>query len=89
MKVELLQPDIAPAFSQEVSRDGGAFANALGSVMAQLKKATSAEDSFANGHGSLQAAMYERARADVALSVATATAQRVAQGINTLLNMQL
>ena len=88
MKVELLAPDVAPPLSQPTG-EGTAFARALGTVGTQLEQATNAEDAFANGGGSLQAAMYERARADVALSVATAAAGRMAQAINALLNMQV
>jgi flagellar hook-basal body complex protein FliE len=51
--------------------------------------AQSAEDAFARGAGSLQDAVYERARADVALAVATAAAQRGAQAIQSILNMQV
>ncbi len=54
-----------------------------------LAGATRAEDAFAYGAGMLEAAVYERARADVALSVATATAQRFAQAIQSVLNMQI
>ena len=54
-----------------------------------LRGAESAEDAFAAGAGSLQDAVYERARADVALSAATATAQRSAQAISSILNMQV
>jgi flagellar hook-basal body complex protein FliE len=58
----------------------------LGSV---LGKAEHAEDAFAAGTGDLQTAVYERARADVALSVATAAAQRTAQALQSILNMQV
>ncbi len=88
MKVELLAPD-APAVAQAASGDASAFTHALEQVGAQLTSATAAEDAYANGGGSLQSAMYERARADVALSVATATAQRVSQAISSVLNIQI
>ena len=88
MKVELLTPDVAQNPSAP-SGDAAFFARALGDAGAQLEKATSAEDAFANGGGTLQAAMYERARADVALSIATATAGRAAAAVNALLNMQV
>ena len=54
-----------------------------------LAGATQAEDDFAYGRGTLQDAIYERAQADVALSVATATAQRIAQAAQSVLNMQV
>jgi flagellar hook-basal body complex protein FliE len=54
-----------------------------------LNKAEGAEDAFAAGSGDLQSAIYERARADVALSVATAAAQRTTQALQSILNMQV
>ncbi len=65
------------------------FARALDAVGNALAGANRAEDAFAYGTGSLETAVYERARADVALSVATATAQRLAQAIQSILNMQI
>ena len=87
MRVEPLTPDVAPASS--ASGDGGDFARALDLVGDLLSGANRAEDAFAGGSGDLQNAVYERARADVALSVAAATAQRVAQTVQSLLNMQI
>lgn len=88
MRVELLQPDAPPAVAKP-NVDVPAFTRALDGIGAILDRATSAEDSLANGTGSLQAAVYERARADVALSVATAAAQRSAQALTAILNMQI
>jgi flagellar hook-basal body complex protein FliE len=88
MKVEALIPDV-PAASPAVPGDPDAFARALDAVGSLLGGAEDAEDSFAAKRGSLQAAVYERARADVALSVATAAAQRAAQAISSILNMQV
>jgi len=88
VNVELLIPDTASTHPAG-SSDPAQFARALDAVGALLEGATSAEDAFANGNGSLQAAVYERARADVALSVATATAQRAAQALTSILNMQI
>ena len=76
MRVEPLLPDTAP------------FA-AAGGDAGTGDVAERAEDSFAYGGGTLQEAVYERARADVALSVATATAQRIAQSVQSILNMQV
>ena len=87
MRVELLTPDVAPASS--ASADAGEFARALDLIGDLLSGANRAEDAFARGKGDLQNAVYERARADVALSVAAATAQRVAQTVQSLLNMQI
>ena len=87
MRVESIVPDV-PATSK-AEDDGGDFARALDAVGNALNGATRAEDAFAYGTGTLEAAVYERARADVALSVATATAQRLAQAIQSVLNMQI
>lgn len=88
MTVEPLVPDVAP-FATGASADAGGFARALDAVAGLLDGANRAEDAFAYGGGSLQAAVYERAQADVALSVATATAQRLTQAVQSVLNMQV
>ncbi len=88
MRVELLQPDAPPADAKP-SVDVSAFTRALDGIGSVLDRATAAEDALAKGAGSLQAAVYERARADVALSVATAAAQRTAQALTAILNMQI
>lgn len=87
MTVEPLVPDVSPAPVE--SADGSLFARALDAVGAALAGATRAEDEFAAGRATLQSAVYERAQADVALSVATATAQRIAQAVQSVLNMQV
>ncbi len=86
MRVEPLVPDAPPAVPDG---DAAAFARALDALGDVLTGATRAEDNFAYGTGSLQNAIYERAQADVALSVATATAQRIAQAAQSVLNMQV
>lgn len=88
MKVELLAPDAAPV-APRAKIDSSGFTRALDAVGALLDGANAAEDAFANGGGSLQQAVYERARADVALSIATAAAQRSAQAVTSILNMQI
>jgi flagellar hook-basal body complex protein FliE len=88
MRVEPLLPDVAPA-SIAPAPQPNAFSAILDDLGAVLGKAQHAEDAFASGSGDLQNAIYERARADVALSVATAATQRTAQGLQTLLNMQV
>lgn len=88
MRVEPLIPDAAP-FTAAGGADGGGFAKALDALGTILGGAERAEDSFAYGGGTLQEAVYERARADVALSVATATAQRITQSVQSILNMQV
>jgi flagellar hook-basal body complex protein FliE len=87
MRVEPLVPDVpaAPAGGGDAS----AFAQALDAIADALRGAQRAEDDFANGKGTLQEAVYERAQADVALSVAISTAQRVTQAVQSVLNMQV
>jgi flagellar hook-basal body complex protein FliE len=87
MRVEPLVPD-APAATDE-GGDAAGFARALDALGAALTGASRAEDDFAYGRGTLQAAVYERAQADVALSVATSAAQRLAQAVQSILNMQV
>jgi flagellar hook-basal body complex protein FliE len=88
MRVELLVPDVPPS-SRAASDESHTFVQTLDAIGAVLAGANRAEDAFAAGDGSLQAAVYERARADVALSVATATAQRAAQALQSIFNMQV
>ena len=88
MRVELLAPDVAPNPKANSDRPA-AFARALDGVGGLLERATHAENAYARGAGSLQDAVIERARADVALSIATAAAQRSAQAITAILSMQV
>jgi flagellar hook-basal body complex protein FliE len=90
MTVEPLVPD-APQTLPPVDRADAqsAFGQILDAFGSTLESAQSAEDAFARGSGSLEEAVYERARADVALSIATAAAQRTAQAITSVLNMQV
>ena len=88
MRIEALVPDVARGAPQP-SPDASAFAGALDAAGALLSGAENAEDSFAAGTGNLQASVYARAQADVALSVATAAAQRSAQALQSILNMQV
>ena len=89
MRVEAILPDAAPLQRESAPHDINAFAQALDGVGAALNRAEGAEEAFAAGSGDLQTAVYERARADVALSVATAAAQRTAQALQSILNMQV
>lgn len=89
MRVETLIPD-APPFTRAANLpQDGAFGKILDDLGSVLGKAERSEDAFASGAGDLQTAIYERARADVALSVATAAAQRTAQALQSILNMQV
>ena len=89
MTVVPLVPDAPVASPVPRDSDAGAFARALDALGDALQGAENAEDTFAAGGGTLQQAVYARARADVALSVATAAAQRSAQAISSILNMQV
>jgi hypothetical protein len=89
VKVEPLLPDAPlPAVAPRTA-DAASFAQALDAVGSALGGAERAEDAFAGGSGTLQSAVYARARADVVLAVATAAAQRSAQAISSILNMQV
>jgi flagellar hook-basal body complex protein FliE len=88
MRVEPLVADEAPPGPAAPS-DGGGFAAAIDALEQTLAGAQRAEDAFAHGSGSLQEAIYERTRADVALSAATASAQRLSQSLSAILNMQV
>jgi flagellar hook-basal body complex protein FliE len=65
------------------------FGKALQQIGEVLGRADAAEDAFASGRGQLGAAIYERAQADVVLSIATAAAQRSTQALQSILNMQV
>ena len=72
--------------------DGGLFNGLVGgleSAGAALEQAQHAERAFASGRGGLQEMVFERARADSILSVASAGASKAAQSLNTILNMQV
>ncbi len=86
MTVEPLVPDVALA---AVGGDAGGFSRTLDALANLLSDATHAEDAFAYGGATLHEAIYERAQADVALSAATAAAQRVTQAVQSILNMQI
>jgi flagellar hook-basal body complex protein FliE len=88
-------PDVASprahggAPQQSEAPQAGEFGKVLDDLGSALGKANSAEDAFANGAGDLQSAIYERARADVALAVATAASQRAAQALQAIFSMQV
>ncbi len=84
-----LLPDAPIASPSAATADGGAFGKLLDDIGASLDRASRAENSFAAHVGSLQDAVYERARADVVVSAAAAAASRVVQCVQTLTNMQV
>jgi flagellar hook-basal body complex protein FliE len=90
MTVRLLTPDSgSPDASPAAPSDDGAFARAVDAVGSIFRSAQQAEDAYARGAGSLREAVYERARADVALSIAVAAASRAAQAVQSVMNMQI
>lgn len=89
MRVETLIPDIASVPRSATAPQAAQFGKLLDDLGSVLGKAEKSENAFAAGAGDLQTAVYERARADVALSVATAAAQRTAQALQSILNMQV
>ena len=88
MTVTPIVPDVA-ATPRPQKADTSAFVRALDGAGAALQRADRAEDAFASHSGSLQDAVFERAQADVVLSIATAAAARTAQAIQSVLNMQI
>ena len=82
-------PSNAPASQKNDAPQAGEFGKILNGLGSVLGGANSAEDAFANGTGDLQSAIYERARADVALAVATAASQRAAQALQAIFTMQV
>ncbi|MGH7748410.1 MAG: flagellar hook-basal body complex protein FliE [Candidatus Dormibacteria bacterium] len=85
-------PDTAATDSGENANANGfgaALARALDGASGALERADLAERAFIAGHGSLQTMVLERAQADVALSLASAAASRVAQSLGTILGMQV
>jgi hypothetical protein len=88
---EPLAADAAPGELQQITPTSqpSFFARALDDVAAVLDRANGAENAYAAQSGSLQTAVYERARADVVLSVAAAAAQRTAQALQSIFNLQV
>lgn len=85
-------PGAPPAISRAApaaQSPADAFGKVLDDVGSVLSAAGSAEERFGSGAGDLQSAIYERARADVALTVATAAAQRTAQALQAIFTMQV
>ena len=89
MNVVPLIPDQPLNATRIVAPGGGGFSASLDAAGNALKRADRAEDAFASHTGSLQDAVFERAQADVILSIATAAAQRTLQAVQSVLNMQI
>lgn len=82
-----------PALPVASDRDAGGFARAVEGAIVRasdaLTRADAAERAFVRGRGGLQEMTLERAQADIALSIASATTSRVAQALQTILGMQV
>jgi flagellar hook-basal body complex protein FliE len=91
MQVEALVPDIAPdaPIATALPSSGDAFGALVDAASGILESADGAERAFAAHRGGLQEMVVERARADIALQIGAASAQRVTQGLQTLLGMQI
>jgi len=101
MRVDALVPDapagvFAPHGPRGIARDeaagshaGDAFGRLVDAAGAVFGRAERAEAAFVAHRGGLQEMVVERARADVALQIAAAAAQRTTQALSTLLGMQL
>ena len=92
MQIEALVPDIAPGDAPAVvalPRSAGVFGDLVDAAGSILAGADGAERAFAAHRGGLQEMVVERARADIALQIAATSAQRVTQGLQTLLGLQI
>jgi flagellar hook-basal body complex protein FliE len=85
------EPDapLGSAPSASATAFAGALADAFAAAGTALQRADAAEHAFAHGRGGLQEMVLERAQADVALALASATASRAAQALTTVLGMQV
>ena len=91
MQVEALVPDVAPDAPRvtPVPGEDSAFGDLVDAAGDVLTRADGAERAFAAHRAGLQEMVVERARADIALQLASASVQRVTQGLQTLLGMQI
>ncbi len=99
VQVQVLVPDAAPgvvaapidggAASRDARDEGGAFARLVDAAGSLLSGAERAEGAFVQHRGGLQEMVVARARADVALAIATSAAQRATQAISTVIGMQV
>jgi len=93
MQVELLVPDAAaPVVVPPVranAEEPNPFSRLVDAAGALLGRADRAEAAFVAHRGGLQEMVVERARADIALAIATTAAQRATQAVSSVLGMQL
>jgi len=88
MRIDALVPDVATPASPAL-RPADPFGALVDAASSILGRADDAEAAFAAHRGGLQEMVVERARADIALQIAAAGAQRVTQGLQTLLGLQV
>ena len=72
--------------------DAGLFSGLVDSMRdagEALDRAQAAETAISTGQGGLQEMVFERARADAILSIASAGASKATQALNSILNMQV
>ena len=84
--------DDAPRAPQATAADKALFDGALDAARATgnaLDRAEHSEQAFVSGRGGLQEMVFDRARADALLSVASSAASKAATALNTILNMQV
>ena len=91
MHVDALIPDVAPDAPNvaPIPSAGGSFGDLVDAAGGALAHADAAERAFAAHRGGLQEMVVERARADIALQLASAGIGRVTQGLQTVLGMQI
>ena len=83
------RPSTSSADADAATAGFGSLVDALQQGTQALQHAEGAENAFINGAGGLQEMMFERAKADVLVSLASAASSRVTQSLNTLTSMQL
>jgi flagellar hook-basal body complex protein FliE len=89
MRIEPLVPDADAAPAVAPLGNAQPFGSLVDAAASALRDADAAEAAFAAHRGGLQEMVVERARADIALEIAATGAQRVTQGLQTLLGMQI
>ncbi len=90
MMIVPLLPDEAAPLPQESSKSSASvFGRVLDELGATLRRAQASEDAFAGGSGSLRAAIYDRAQADITVTVAVAAVSRTVQSLQAILQMQI
>lgn len=88
-------PSAVPSVTQtppDANGDAGLFSSVLDGIKnasSALETAQQSETAFANGSGNLQEMVFERARADSLLSIASSAASKATQALNTIINMQV